>query len=256
MHKKREDPEPHSSPFYNNLVPAYQAIWPAVAKKRLQYALKTMGFPDEARVLEVGVGTGLSLSSYPSHIRLTGVDLSESMLAEAQQLIDDHDWQHVDVMPMNAEKLEFDDDSFDIVTAFHTISVVSDPRAMMSEVVRVCRPGGRVLMINHFRSSNPLVAPLVDATGIVTKRLGWRTDLRLDEILNDLPVRLDERYKPNPFSLFTIMKATCKPENPAGPRDRETVGLRPPASPILGTPGRSRRSGTPPARRRIGSPGS
>ena len=101
---------------------------------------------------------------------------------------------------------------FDFVTSFHTISVVSRPQAMMSEVVRVCKPGGRIMIIKHFRSDNPIIARVVDSAGNLTKHLGWRTDLDLNEVLSELPVRLDHRYKPNPLSLFTVMKATCKPE--------------------------------------------
>ena len=109
---------------------------------------------------------------------------------------------------MNAEKLDFEDSSFDVVTSFHTISVVSNPQAMMSEVVRVCRPGGKILIINHFRSENPLVSLVVDSVGHITKRLGWRTDLELAEVLREQPLHLDACYKPNPMSLFTVMKAT------------------------------------------------
>lgn len=211
-HPERKNPEPHSSPFYNNLVPAYQALWPAVAKKRILAAVSSLNIAADAKVLEVGVGTGLSLESYPNDANVTGVDLSESMLAEAQQLIDDHQWNHINVLPMNAEELDFEDSTFDFVTSFHTISVVSRPQEMMREVVRVCKPGGRILIINHFRSDNPLIAKVVDSAGNITKRLGWRTDLDLDEVLSELPVRLDHRYKVNPLSLFTVMKATCKPE--------------------------------------------
>ncbi len=170
------------------------------------------------------MGTGLSLESYPRDASVTGVDLSESMLAEAQQLIAEHGWNHINVMPMNAEELKFEDSSFDFVTSFHTISVVSRPQAMMSEIVRVCKPGGRVLMINHFRSDNPIIAKVVDSAGNITKHLGWRTDLGLDDVLSELPLRLDHRYKPNPMSLFTVMKATCKPEQ---------VALAPPSSAAL-----------------------
>ena len=158
------------------------------------------------------MGTGLSLESYPHDTQVTGVDLSESMLAEAEQLIAENNWNHIEVIPMNAEELAFEDSSFDFVTSFHTISVVSRPQAMMSEIVRVCKPGGRVLMINHFRSDNPLIAKVVNSAGNITKHLGWRTDVGLDEVLSELPLRLDHRYKPSPMSLFTVMKATCKPE--------------------------------------------
>lgn len=202
---------PHAAKLYHNLVPAYQAFWPAVAGRNIRSVLGGMQWPDGSDVLEVGVGTGLSLSSYPHNIRLTGIDLSESMLAEAETQIDKNGWDHICVKPMNAEELTFEDDQFDAVTSFHTVSVVSNPAKMMGEIVRVCRPGGKIIIINHFRSDNPLIARVVDSAGNVTRRLGWRTDLELEEVMKELPIRIDERYKPNPFSFFTIMKATCKP---------------------------------------------
>lgn len=204
-------PDPHASPFYNSLVPVYEAVWPAVAKRRIRRVLRSLEIATGTDVLEVGVGTGLSLSDYPQHAQVTGIDLSEAMLAEAEQMIDDRGWNHVSVMSMNAEQLDFPDDSFDLVTSFHTISVVSDPDRMMSEIVRVCRPGGRILIINHFRSENRWIAKIVDSAGSLTKRLGWRTDLEIDEIIDQLPLRMDRCYKTNPLSLFTVMQATCKP---------------------------------------------
>ncbi len=219
---------PHSSPFYSHFVPAYQAVWPAVAKRRISAAIGALDIPAGARVLEVGVGTGMSLESYPTDISLMGVDLSQAMLAEAEQLIQDHRWNHVEVMPMNAEELMFEDSTFDVVTSFHTISVVSQPLRMMAEIVRVCKPGGRILMINHFRSDNRLIARVVDSAGNITKRLGWRTDIELEAMVRELPMRLDLRYKPNPLSLFTVLEATCKPEQismgiPRSAPERATV---------------------------------
>jgi phosphatidylethanolamine/phosphatidyl-N-methylethanolamine N-methyltransferase len=203
---------PHAAKFYHNLVPVYQAFWPAVAGRNIRIEVGGLNLAEGSKVLEVGVGTGLSLASYPEHVQLTGIDLSESMLAEAQELIQRNDWNHIAVQPMNAEELSFDDNQFDVVTSFHTVSVVSNPAKMMREIVRVCRPGGQILIINHFRSGNPLIARVVDSAGNVTQRLGWRTDLELAEVLRELPIRIDECYKPNPFSFFTIMKATCKPD--------------------------------------------
>ncbi len=208
----KQGPAPHASQLYKSLVPAYKAIWPAVAKKRIHGAIHSLDIPAGSEVLEVGVGTGMSLESYPTDIQVTGVDLSESMLAEAEQAIRNRQWSHISVRPMNAEDLDFEDSSFDFVTSFHTISVVSDPHQMMSEIVRVCKPGGRIMIVNHFRSDNPVVARVVDSAGTITKRMGWRTDLELQEILKELPVHLDDRYKPNPLSLFTVLKVTRKPK--------------------------------------------
>jgi len=156
------------------------------------------------------MGTGVSLEAYPQDVEVTGVDLSEAMLEAAVELISSRGWTHINVRPMNAETLDFEASSFDVVTSFHTISVVSDPGKMMREVIRVCKPGGRILLVNHFRSNNQLVARVVDSAGTITRRMGWRTDLDVAEILRELPVSVDESYKPNPLSLFTVVSATCQ----------------------------------------------
>lgn len=198
---------PHESRFYHNLVPAYQAVWPAVAKRRIQMNLSNLKIASGTEILEVGVGTGMSLEAYPTDTQVLGVDLSESMLAEAETMIARKNWSHVKVRPMNAEQLEFDDESFDLVTSFHTISVVTRPEQMMRELVRVCRPGGRILVINHFRSENPLIAKVVDSAGGLTRRLGWRTDLQMNQLLNELPIEIESCRKDNPLSLFRVLVA-------------------------------------------------
>lgn len=206
----KQSRQPHASPLYRDLVGGYKALWPAIAKKRIHQAIESLEIEPGAKVLEVGVGTGVSLEAYPEDIEVIGIDLSESMLNEAVQMIARKQWLHIHVRAMNAEQLEFDDSSFDVVTSFHTISVVSDPDAMMRELVRVCKPGGRLLLINHFRSDNKLISRAVDSAGGLTRRLGWRTDLAVPSLFRDLPLRIDQSYKSHPMSLFTIIKATCQ----------------------------------------------
>lgn len=209
-HLGKKTPQPHESRLYGHLVPAYEVLWPAVARRRILRNIAGLSIAPETRVLEVGVGTGMSLEAYPDHADILGVDLSESMLAEAQAKIHRNGWDHIRVRMMNAESLEFDDNQFDIVTSFHTVSVVSQPQRMMRELVRVCRPGGRILVINHFRSENPLIARVIDSAGPITRRIGWRTDLCAEELLAELPIEVDESRKQSPLSLFRILHARKK----------------------------------------------
>ena len=74
-------------------------------------------------------------------------------------------------------------------------------------MLRVCRPGGRVLIINHFRSPNRWIAKMVDRADPLTRVLGWRTDLGCDEVVHQLPLKVERRYKSSPMSLFTIVNA-------------------------------------------------
>ncbi len=202
--------EPHASRLYRNLAPAYERVWPMVAGRGIWSAIDSIGILPGQRVLEVGVGTGVALARYPRNAWVTGVDLSDEMLAQCQRQIAVAGWKHVDVARMNAEELNFPDESFDVVTSFHVVSVVSNPRRMMSEVVRVCKPGGRILIVNHFRSPNPWIARMVDSAGKVTRHFGWRTDLEFKEMIAELPLSVDRLFKPSPMSLFTTMVATKK----------------------------------------------
>ena len=105
-----------------------------------------------AKVLELGVGTGMALGAYPKHCQVLGVDLAPDMLEHAQDRIDANGWRHVSVREMNAMDLSLADSSFDYVMAFHVVSVVPDAVRLMREAQRVCKPGGTVVVINHFRS--------------------------------------------------------------------------------------------------------
>jgi phosphatidylethanolamine/phosphatidyl-N-methylethanolamine N-methyltransferase len=207
-HKHPRSGAPHASRLYRELVPAYEAFWPMIAKKRIRRAIGNLGLQSGQQVLEVGVGTGMSLSAYPKDVDVIGVDLSTDMLMQAQRQIAEERWARISVLQMNAEQLDFHDSSFDVVTSFHVISVVSNPRRMMLEMLRVCKPGGRILIVNHFRSPNPWIARMVDSAGAVTRHLGWRTDLDLQEIVSEMPLRVERRYKTSPTSLFTILTAS------------------------------------------------
>ena len=113
-----------------------------------------MGIAPGDRVLEVGVGTGINACLYPRDCAVTGIDFSAPMLEKARERFERKGVSNVRLHEMDATELSFADDRFDIVYAPYVISVVPDPVAVVREMFRVCRPGGRVIFLNHFRSKN------------------------------------------------------------------------------------------------------
>jgi phosphatidylethanolamine/phosphatidyl-N-methylethanolamine N-methyltransferase len=134
------------------------------------------------RVLEVGVGTGLSLPHYPVHCHVTGIDISEPMIDQARHRADLLDRREIDLRLMDARELGFAEASFDHVLAPYVISVVPQPRRVMDEIHRVCKPGGTVAVVNHFRSSNPLLGSLERLLTPASQWIGFRLDLPTDVV--------------------------------------------------------------------------
>jgi phosphatidylethanolamine/phosphatidyl-N-methylethanolamine N-methyltransferase len=204
---------PHESKIYSQFSHLYDRIFTNIFSPRIFRVVNNLEIPHGSRVLEVGVGTGLSLGAYPPHCQLTGVDLAPNMLARAERKVRWNEWHHVDLEVGDAQALAFPDDYFDYVTSFHVVSVVPDPRAMMREMSRVCRPGGQIVIINHFRSERRLIASLVDRLDPLTRKLGWRTTLRVGELLEEVDLESVQRFKTSPRSLFTVMIG----RKPSGP---------------------------------------
>jgi phosphatidylethanolamine/phosphatidyl-N-methylethanolamine N-methyltransferase len=198
---------PHQSKIYSEFSHFYDRIFQRVFFPRILRVVDSLRIPKGARVLELGVGTGLSLSAYPAHADIVGIDLAQDMLEQAADKVREHGWKHITLKRMDALDLDFPDDSFDYVCAFHVVSVVPDPSRLMHEAQRVCRPGGKIVIINHFRSPQPLIGSVVDLADPITRKLGWRTTLRLEQLLNGSGVAIEQRYKTNARSLFTVVVA-------------------------------------------------
>src|SRR5229473_3894407 len=120
------------------------------------HAIQRMGIKPGDRVLEVGVGTGINAALYPRDCTVTGIDLSGPMLEKARDRVARKGIRNVRLLEMDAADLKFADETFDIVYAPYLISVVPDPIVVAREMRRVCRSGGRVIFLNHFRSPNSL----------------------------------------------------------------------------------------------------
>jgi phosphatidylethanolamine/phosphatidyl-N-methylethanolamine N-methyltransferase len=194
---------------YENLAWAYDFTFgPTLHAGRLQ-ALERMGIKSGDRVLEVGVGTGINASLYPRDCTVTGIDLSTSMLEKARERVARKGVRNIRLLEMDAADLKFADHSFDIVYAPYLISVVPDPVAVVREMVRVCRPGGRIIVLNHFRSANPIVAWVERFISPFTVHIGFKSDLDLPGFLkqaNLKPVSIEKVNVPRIWSLVTCIK--------------------------------------------------
>jgi phosphatidylethanolamine/phosphatidyl-N-methylethanolamine N-methyltransferase len=194
---------------YENIAWAYDLVFgPSLHPGRVQ-AIQRMGIAPGDRVLEVGVGTGINAGLYPRDCSVTGIDLSAPMLEKARERIARKGIRNVRLLEMDAADLKFATGTFDIVYAPYLISVVPDPVAVVREMHRVCRPGGRIIVLNHFRSANPALAWIERGISPFTVHVGFKSDLDLPAFLAqaDLnPVSIEKVNIPRIWSLVTCVK--------------------------------------------------
>ena len=194
---------------YDKLAKVYDLIFgPTLHPGRLQ-AIERMNIQPDERVLEVGVGTGINLSLYPSDAKITGIDYTASMLEKARERVAKKGMRNTRLLQMDAADLKFLDDSFDIVYAPYLISVVPDPVKVAQEMRRVCRPGGRIIFLNHFLSPNALLSRVERVISPMTIHIGFKSDLDLPAFLAqaDLhPVSIEKVNIPRLWSLVTCVK--------------------------------------------------
>jgi phosphatidylethanolamine/phosphatidyl-N-methylethanolamine N-methyltransferase len=194
---------------YGKLASVYDIVFgPALHPGRVD-AIRRMAIGPGDRVLEVGVGTGINAALYPRHCSVTGIDLSSSMLEKARDRVARKGVRNVRLLQMDAANLKFADDTFDIVYAPYVISVVPDPVAVAREMHRVCRPGGRIVILNHFRSKNPVMSWIERIISPFTVHIGFKSDLDLPGFLAqaDLsPTSIQKVNVPRIWSLVTCTK--------------------------------------------------
>jgi len=158
------------------------------------------------RVLEIGVGTGLSLDRYAPHLEVTGIDVSTDMLDKARaKVAEKHLTNVVRISEMDARALTFPDGHFDTVVAMHVISVVPDPDKVMEEMARVCRPGGEVLIVGHFARERGFLAALERLFAPLADVIGWHSDFALSRVLGAPGLSVTASRPVPPFGLFTFL---------------------------------------------------
>jgi len=195
---------------YARWAPIYDLVFGAVfdpGRKASIAAAERIG----GRILEVGVGTGLSLPDYSWSNRLTGVDLSAPMLRKAKARAAEHRLTNVDGLAvMDAQHLGFADGAFDVVVAQYVITAVPDPEATLDEFVRVVKPGGEIILVNHLGAESGLRAAFEQGIAPLGRRLGWRPEFRFERVAQwaarHSGVRFLERRAMPPLGHFSLIR--------------------------------------------------
>lgn len=158
------------------------------------------------QVLEVGVGTGLSLPLYGRDVTVTGIDFSGEMLEKARARVEETGLKNVtELRRMDARSLDFADATFDTVAAMHVLSVVPDPEQVMAEIARVLKPGGQVVITNHFRHERGLLAFLARVSAPFSAVLGWHSDFDVGTVLKQDNLKITDRKSLPPLGMMTFL---------------------------------------------------
>lgn len=166
------------------------------------------------RILEVGVGTGLSLPHFRRDAKVVGIDVSTEMLAKARQRVEKRKLGHVEALvEMDAEKMTFEESSFDAVIALYVASVVPNPKRFVAEMRRVCIPGGTIVVVNHFTSENPAMRFVEKRLAPLAGKIGFHADFPLENFLSGAALDVREIRPSNLFGYWKLLR--CVNAKPA-----------------------------------------
>jgi len=195
---------------YARWAPIYDIVFGAVFDRGRRASIEAAERVG-GRILEVGVGTGLSLPDYSRNNRLVGVDLSEPMLRKAHERVAALTLHNVEALAvMDAQNLALPDESFDVVVAQYVITAVPDPEATLDEFARVLRPGGEIVLVNHIGAETGPRAVFEQCFAPVARKLGWRPEFRFARLADWAArhggVRVVERRPMPPLGHFSLIR--------------------------------------------------
>ncbi len=191
---------------YSRWAPVYDWVFGKVFEAGRRAAVEVIN-RRAGRLLEVGVGTGLTLPRYRDHLTVTGIDLSPDMLAVAKKRVAEAKLGNVEALiEMDATRLAFADASFDTVAVMYTITVVPHPDQVMAEVERVTKPGGEAIFVSHFASENGLYKLVEGWLTPLTKKLGWRPYFPISRILGRPGFETIEVKRLGVLGLFSVAR--------------------------------------------------
>jgi phosphatidylethanolamine/phosphatidyl-N-methylethanolamine N-methyltransferase len=186
----------------------YEATFGRLVRRRIARAIAHMNIRESDTILDLGIGTGASLNYYPRRGRIYGIDLSSGMLRLARKKTVERGLDHVHLIQADALKLPFADNTFDQVFISHVITVVSDPYRMVCEAQRVAKADARIVIVNHFQSTNRFIALFEKWLCPLCTHLGWRSDLALQELIRRTGVQVDYRFKLESIDLWETVVIT------------------------------------------------
>jgi phosphatidylethanolamine/phosphatidyl-N-methylethanolamine N-methyltransferase len=191
---------------YELYAPVYDFIFDWVFAPGRSAAVQHLSLKPNDMVLEVGIGTGLNLPLYPASCRLTGIDLSSEMLDKAVERAQKLAMPDVTLKVMDATSMDFAENEFDKALATYTISAVPDPVSVLREMRRVVKPGGEIVILNHFRSERRFPGRIEDLVAPVCTRLGWKSNLALAPLLREVGLTPEFVVKVNLFNGWRLVK--------------------------------------------------
>jgi phosphatidylethanolamine/phosphatidyl-N-methylethanolamine N-methyltransferase len=191
---------------YSSYAGVYDRVFGRVFQDSRETVVRNLKVAPGERVLEVGVGTGLCLPLYPVNCDITAIDLSEPMLEKAAERVKELGLTNVKLLHMDAGAMTFEDSSFDIVIAAYVVTAVPDYRKLMEEMVRVSRPGARLILLNHFTQDSPIIAAVEKAISPICTRIGFRTDLSVDQVINGWPLIKERDIRVKPFGMWHVVE--------------------------------------------------
>lgn len=191
---------------YARWAPVYDKTFGALTNVGRRAAVEYINQQAGNHVLEVGVGTGLALPYYRADMEVTGIDFSKEMLGKARTKVAKMGLHHVkDLRQMDARDLDFPDNCFDTVTAMHIVSVVPDPERVVSEMARVCKPGGKVVITNHFARESGALAMIERMSAPFANLLGWHSDFEMSKVLGEPDLAIVEKRALPPIKMMTFL---------------------------------------------------
>jgi phosphatidylethanolamine/phosphatidyl-N-methylethanolamine N-methyltransferase len=191
---------------YKRWAPVYDAVFGKIVEAGVkQAASRANAF--SGKLLEVGVGTGLALRHYGPHLKVTGIDLSTDMLKLARKRMKKSNHSNIEaLLEMDATSLAFQDNHFDIVVASYVLTVVPNPVKVIHELARVTKPGGIVLIVNHFSVENGLRGAIEKSLAKHAPKLGWRSEFRYETLLASERLKLTSIKPVKPLGFFTMLE--------------------------------------------------